>query len=128
MKGVEDKALKLNNVTYHGQRMSEELNNQILSLKTKNEEQKKKFESSILDLQKKLREKDDTELEKAKSKAATGPADAATAASGEFSNPAALLKLRLQKWTNNNKEKKNLMDMYIRNVNIIEDAFTQIQQ
>lgn len=61
-------------------------------MKTKNEEQKKKFESSILDLQKKLREKDDTELEKAKSKAATGPADAATAASGEFSNPAALLK------------------------------------
>ena len=27
-----------------------------------------------------------------------------------------------------NKEKKNLMDMYIRNVNIIEDAFNQIQQ
>lgn len=27
MKGVEDKALKLNNVTYHGQRISEELNN-----------------------------------------------------------------------------------------------------
>lgn len=27
MKGVEDKAIKLNNVTYHGQRMSEELNN-----------------------------------------------------------------------------------------------------
>lgn len=128
MKGVEDKAIKLNNVTYHGQRMSEELNNQILSLKAKNEEQKYKFQNSIKDLQKKLREKDDTELEKAKSKAATGPADTATAASGEFSNPAALLKLRLQKWTNNNKEKKNLMDMYIRNVNIIEDAFTQIQQ
>ena len=27
MKGIEDKAIKLNNVTYHGQRMSEELNN-----------------------------------------------------------------------------------------------------
>jgi hypothetical protein len=27
MKGIEDKALKLNNVTYHGQRISEELNN-----------------------------------------------------------------------------------------------------
>ena len=27
MKSIEDKALKLNNVTYHGQRMSEELNN-----------------------------------------------------------------------------------------------------
>lgn len=75
-----------------------------------------------------MREKDDTELEKAKSKAATGPADTTTSAPGEFSNPAALLKLRLQKWTNNNKEKKNLMDMYIRNVHIIEDAFTTIQQ
>jgi hypothetical protein len=27
MKGIDDKALKLNSVTYHGQRMSEELNN-----------------------------------------------------------------------------------------------------
>lgn len=36
--------------------------------------------------------------------------------------------MRLQKWTNNNKEKKHLMDMYIRNVNIIEDAFNQVQQ
>ena len=43
MKGIEDKALKLNNVTYNGQRMSEELNNQILSLKAKNEDQKNKF-------------------------------------------------------------------------------------
>ena len=50
------------------------------------------------------------------------------AAAGEFSNPVALLSLRLKKWTNNNKEKKNLMDMYIRNVNIIEDAFAQIKQ
>ena len=74
-------------------------------------------------MQKKLREKDDTELEKAKTQKAQGAGEGATAASGEFSNPAALLKLRLQKWTNNNKEKKNLMDMYIRNVNIIEDAF-----
>ncbi len=50
------------------------------------------------------------------------------ATQAEFSNPAALLKLRLQKWTNNNKEKKNLMDMYIRNVKIIEDAFEQIKE
>ena len=78
-------------------------------------------------MQQKLREKDDTELEKATTETkGEGAADSATATSGEFSNPAALLKLRLQKWTNNNKEKKNLMDMYIRNVNIIEDAFNQI--
>lgn len=77
-------------------------------------------------MQKKLREKDDTELEKAKTQKAQGSGEGTNAGSGEFSNPAALLKLRLQKWTNNNKEKKNLMDMYIRNVNIIEDAFNQI--
>lgn len=80
-------------------------------------------------MQKKLREKDDTELEKAKTKViGASTTDSAAATTGEFSNPAALLKLRLQKWTTNNKEKKNLMDMYIRNVNIIEDAFDQIKQ
>lgn len=65
-------------------------------MKAKNEEQKYKFQNSIKDLQKKLREKDDTELEKAKTKVAgAGAADTSTAAAGEFSNPAALLKLRL---------------------------------
>ena len=46
----------------------------------------------------------------------------------QFSNPADLLKVRLQKWSTNNKEKKQLMDMYIRNVKIIEDAFDQIKE
>lgn len=46
----------------------------------------------------------------------------------EFSNPTALLKMILQKWLANNKEKKQLMDMYIRNVKIIEDAFEQIKE
>lgn len=40
----------------------------------------------------------------------------------------AVLKLRVNKWTSNNKEKKTLMDMYIRNVKIIEDAFDQIKE
>lgn len=47
---------------------------------------------------------------------------------GEFSNPAAFLKIRLAKHVAKNKEKKNLMDMYIRNVHVIEDAFQQIKQ
>jgi len=75
-----------------------------------------------------LKERDDSDLDKTRSKGVTVATDTAVAAVGEFSNPVALLKLRLQKWTNNNKEKKNLMDMYIRNVNIIEDAFQQIKQ
>lgn len=75
-----------------------------------------------------MKERDDSDLDKTRSKGVTVATDTAVAAVGEFSNPVALLKLRLQKWTNNNKEKKNLMDMYIRNVNIIEDAFQQIKQ
>jgi len=75
-----------------------------------------------------LKERDDSDLDKTRSKGVTVAQDTVVAAAGEFSNPVALLKLRLQKWTNNNKEKKSLMDMYIRNVNIIEDAFQQIKQ
>lgn len=46
----------------------------------------------------------------------------------EFANPTDLLKIRLDKVVNNNKEKKSLMDMYVRNVKIIEDAFEQIKE
>jgi hypothetical protein len=47
---------------------------------------------------------------------------------GDFSNPIVVLKRRLNKWLLNNKEKKDLMDMYVRNVRIIEDAFEQIKE
>ena len=60
MKQVKSKALKTNSMNYHGQRATEEMNNQILSLKAKNEDQKQKFQSVTKDLQNKLREKDDT--------------------------------------------------------------------
>jgi len=67
-------------------------------------------------------------MEKTKSKGVgVVQTETATVATGEFANPVALLNLRLKKWTTNNKEKKNLMDMYVRNVNIIEDAFQQIK-
>jgi hypothetical protein len=53
---------------------------------------------------------------------------AVVATAGEFANPVQLLKRRLNKWLSNNKEKKDLMDMYVRNVKIIEDAFEQIKE
>jgi hypothetical protein len=45
-----------------------------------------------------------------------------------FSNPVALLKPRLARWQANNKEKRALMDMYTRNVEVIEHAFSQIEK
>ena len=41
----------------------------------------------------------------------------------EFSNPIVILKRRLNKITETNKEKRKLMEQYLRNVKVIEDAF-----
>lgn len=46
----------------------------------------------------------------------------------QFSNPTALLKLRLTKWEQQNREKKHLMDLYMRNTRVVEDAFQQISE
>jgi hypothetical protein len=123
-----DKAKKINQTTYQGQRVSEETDNSILAIKSKHETEKADFEKRIKLMQDKLREKDETEMDKTKSKGLNNEKTEKTATDGEFSNPAALLKIRLQKHVDRNKEKKNLMDMYIRNVNVIEDAFQQIKQ
>lgn len=127
LKVTNEKAKKLNTTSFQGQRVSEETNNQILALKAKHEAEKFSFEKKIKDLQDKLKERDDTELEKTKTRGMAAAVDTAQVQVGEFSNPVVLLKARLQKWTTNNKEKKSLMDMYVRNVHIIEDAFAQIK-
>ena len=44
----------------------------------------------------------------------------------EFANPIEILKIRLKIVTNKNKEKKKLLDQYIRNARIIEEAFMTI--
>ena len=49
-------------------------------------------------------------------------------AQAEISNPIVILKRRLNKIIETNKEKRRLMDQYLRNVKVIEDAFDQIKQ
>ena len=44
----------------------------------------------------------------------------------EFANPIEILKIRLNSVTKKNKEKKKLLDQYIRNARIIEEAFHTI--
>lgn len=75
------KVKELNNFTYQGQRVSEELNNQILALKSKHETDKIIFEQKIQNLQSKLRERDETEVDYNKSK--ENVVDKATKDSGE---------------------------------------------
>lgn len=121
-----DNAKKSGTESNKGQKATDAVQNRILALKAKHELDKKTFESQISTLQEKLKEREDSELDRTKARSDMGKA-AATAGATEFANPVALLKIRLQKWTINNKEKKHLMDMYIRNVKIIEDAFDQIK-
>lgn len=94
-------------------------------MKSKHETDKIIFEEKIQNLQSKLRERDDSEIDH-KTKGVIE--DKTTKDSGEqFSNPAALLKPRLNRWKANNLEKKALMDLYTRNVSIIKDAFETIK-
>lgn len=79
------------------------------------------FEHKILDLQEKLAERDDTDLDTTNRKGQNDKTE--TVNTEAFSNPVALLKLRLARWSNNNREKRALMDMYTRNVEVIEHAF-----
>lgn len=106
--------------------MSEETNNSILAIKAKHETEKADFEKRIKLMQDKLREKDETELGVTKSHTANNAQEDQSSAA-EFSNPIEIMKMRLAKHISKNKEKKNLMDIYIRNVSIIEDAFNQIK-
>ena len=126
IRNVIERVKKLNNLTQTGNRLSEETQNQILALKAKHDMDKLNFEHRILDLQEKLKEKDEDQAEKSRTKDMGNKKRNNTVA--DFANPAVLLKIRLDKVVNNNKEKKNLMDMYIRNVKIIEDAFEQIKE
>ena len=97
-----------------------------MALKAKHDMDKLNFEHRILDLQEKLKEKDEDQAEKSRTRDVGAKKRTATVT--DFANPAVLLKIRLDKVVNNNKEKKNLMDMYTRNVKIIEDAFEQIKE
>ncbi len=125
------KIKKVNEDNATMQKDTEETNNQILALKAKHENDKNKFEEKMQDLQKKLDETD-TSSKRMKRSMMMEDTPSKMESSGtqgeEFSNPADLLKQRLLKWQQNNKEKKQLMDKYIRNVKIIEDAFEHIKE
>ena len=78
-------------------------------------------------MQLKLKEKDDMIEFDDKVDKTKGEQEAGAKAS-DFSNPIVILKRRLLKIVDTNKEKRKLMDQYLRNVKVIEDAFDQIKQ
>ena len=108
-------------------KIAEETNNQIIALQAKTEDEREKFDNEIQKLQLKLKEKDemfefDDKADKNKE------TQEANNKGSDFSNPIVILKRRLLKIVDTNKEKRKLMDQYLRNVKVIEDAFDQIKQ
>jgi hypothetical protein len=106
-----------------GKKIAEEANNQIIALRAKHEGEKERFENEIKKLSDRLKVKDEMiEFDDKNFDQSYQQAKDKTKAS-DFSNPVAILKLRLNKMIATNKEKKKLMDQYMRNVKVIEDAF-----
>lgn len=85
------------------------------------------FELEIKKLQERLKERD--EPIEFNDKSITQMQDSKTPGDkkSSFANPVEILKIRLKQVTNKNKEKKKLLDQYVRNAKIIEEAFETIQ-
>jgi hypothetical protein len=123
---------EINQKLLTAKKATEDTNVKILGMKSQSEDEKISFEKKMQELQKELNIKDETvgEIEKStiKDTSVMKKGRAEIDDHEEFANPADLLKVRLSKWKKNNKEKKHLLDKYIRNVKVIEDAFKQIKE
>jgi len=133
--GRYDKAIKKSRREAEGQnkdyqvvsKQAEEINNHIIALQAKTEEERVRFDMEIQKLQMKLKEKDEMIEFEEKGLNSNKDGDQGNKNS-DFSNPIVILKRRLMKIVETNKEKRKLMDQYLRNVKVIEDAFEQIKQ
>lgn len=76
-------------------------------------------------MQEKLKERDDTdELDETNKEAKGKPGDK----KDEFYNPIEILKIRLRNITAKNREKKRMIEQYMRNAQVIEAAFETIKR
>lgn len=110
-------------------KIANETNNQILALKAKHEEEKDRFELDLKKLQEILKERDEPiEFDDKSFNHHVNDAKGAPGQKQEvFANPIAIMKLRVNKLIAKNKEKKRLVDLYVKNAMIIEQAFEQIK-
>jgi len=84
---------------------------------------KEEYNSNITSLKKKLKDKveDQKEEERYRSKEADK-------ADKDQTNPIDTIKMRLDNWKARLKHKKDTLDMYVKHINIIRDAFDQIKK
>jgi len=87
------------------------------------EADKKKFDSDIAKMKANLQEDEMDTILKADKGNSTKDSNKESGSVDSISNHIVVLKMRLAKIVATNKEKKRLMDQYLRNVKVIEDAF-----
>ena len=116
-----------NDNAFRDGRQASETNNQILALKCKHEEGKEEFEKNIGDLQEQLKAKDQKVEFSDKSLSRTTEAKKGQGAEG-YTNPIEILQIRVNSVVNKNVEKKRLLDQYVRNAKIIQEAFDTIME
>lgn len=107
---------------------TEETNIQIHALKAKHDKERNEFGQKINELKEKLKERD--EIKKLDER---GPALDLIPTQGksekkEYSNPIEILNMRLEKWKSSNKEKRKIIEHFMKNSKVIEDAFEQIKE
>lgn len=98
-----------------------------MALKAKHEEEKDRFELDLKKLQEVLKEQDQPIEFDDKSFNQNVNKGASNQKKEVFANPIEIMKLRVKRLVDTNKEKKRLVDLYLKNAMIIEAAFEQIK-
>ena len=107
---------------------TEETHIQILALKTKHDKERTEFNQKINELKTKLKERDELRKLDERGPSLDNKQHLGKTDKKEYSNPLDILKLRLDKWHSSNVEKKQIIEKYIKNSRVIEDAFEQIKE
>jgi coiled-coil domain-containing protein 63/114 len=110
-------------------RIADEHMTQRIALRAKHDEDKEHFEQQIKIMQDKLTDRDETkDIEDKQADQNYEQANMEANNNGDYKNPMEILKMRLAKIIATNKEKNKLMQNYLKNVKVIEDAFEQIKE
>jgi len=106
-RGMNKKITQVSNENIKIKKETDDMHNQILALKQKHDTEKTDFESKMIGLKEKLKDTDKTSKKMKRSQVLDDAPSKIEMKDGEqFSNPAEVLKERLLKWQQNNKEKK----------------------
>jgi chromosome segregation ATPase len=126
---IKKTAVTKNTNTNKLQTNTESINVQVMVLQQKYNKDKEEFKFEMNKLVSQLKEKDESRVieEKGQSMEMT-KTKSIIKGKGDFTNPLEIINMRLTNWKARNRDKKRIIDNYLRNVNILKDAFEEIQK